>query len=64
MSESSEAPPNLAARAVEMLIERVEEQFDDGVDNLSRAITNATVPLTIGDDPYDENRGKYGFEQM
>jgi hypothetical protein len=64
MSESSETPPNLAARAVEMLIERVEEQFDDGVDNLSRAITNATVPLTIGEDPYDENRGKYGFEQM
>lgn len=64
MVEETNEPGNLRSQAVEMLVERVEEQFDDGVDNLSRAITNATVPVTIGEDPYDENRGKYEFEQM
>lgn len=64
MVEETDEPGNLRSQAVEMLVERVEEQFDDGVDNLSRAITNATVPVTIGEDPYDENRGKYEFEQM
>jgi hypothetical protein len=64
MVEETDEPGNLRGQAVEMLVERVADQFDDGVDNLSRAITNATVPVTIGEDPYDEDRGKYEFEQM
>jgi hypothetical protein len=55
---------SLVAQAVGMLVGRVEEQFDDGIDNLSRAITNVVIPLSIGEDLYGENRGKYDFEQM
>lgn len=56
--------PSLTAQAVEILVERVEDQFDEGVDNLSRAITNITVPLTIGEDRYNENKTDFEFEQM
>ena len=52
------------APAVGLLVERVEAQFDHGVDSISEALTNVELPCTIGEDQYDEGRGKYSFKQM
>lgn len=51
------------SQAVEILVERVTERFDEGDDNLSRALAHTTVPYTIAHDQYTRD-AKFEFEQM
>jgi len=58
MSES------LTAQAAELLVKQVQEEFDQGTDNLSRAFQNIVVPHTIGQEPSSKDSVKYPYEQM
>jgi hypothetical protein len=50
-------------QAVEILVERVAQQFDEGDDNVSRALSHTTVPFTIAHDQYTRD-AKFDFEPM
>lgn len=50
-------------QAVEILVERVAQQFDEGDDNVSRALSHTTVPYTIAHDQYTRD-AKFDFEPM